>query len=318
MGARSQIAILAALATVALWALPATGAAGPVQCGDTITRDTTLHTDVLCSFGGVALTIGADRVTLDLGGHSVNEEIVVDGHNRVTIRNGRPFAVTLRDSNRSRLLDLHLGVGAVTLENSDRNLLQGNRILSTSGGIRLISSDRNLIRANDVQGIQNQGVGMDEGSDGNFLVGNSIRGEQATGVRVAGSRNTLLANDVLTGSGFSPSAIVVAGGVRNRVIYNDATAPSPDLCPGGCEPFGGVDAIFIDAASIRTLVLGNVAHDSGDDGIDVESPTTKLKANTANSNGDLGIEAVAGLRGARGNTAEANGNPLQCLNVFCR
>ena len=45
-----------------------------VQCGDVVTQDTTLDSDVVCegeSYGVTAITIAADNVTLDLGGHAV-------------------------------------------------------------------------------------------------------------------------------------------------------------------------------------------------------------------------------------------------------
>ena len=44
--------------------------AATVSCGSVITTSTTLTTDLTCGPGD-ALTIGADNVTLDLGGHTV-------------------------------------------------------------------------------------------------------------------------------------------------------------------------------------------------------------------------------------------------------
>jgi hypothetical protein len=45
--------------------------ASPVACGDTITHDTTLHNDLTnCTTDG--LVIGADNITLDLNGHTID------------------------------------------------------------------------------------------------------------------------------------------------------------------------------------------------------------------------------------------------------
>jgi hypothetical protein len=45
--------------------------AGPVSCGDTITADTTLDTDLVdCPNNGIV--IGADDITLDLNGHTID------------------------------------------------------------------------------------------------------------------------------------------------------------------------------------------------------------------------------------------------------
>ena len=78
------------------------------------------------------------------------------------------------------------------------------------------------------------------------------------------------------------------------------------------------DGIHVDPAPTGTVVSGNVALGSGDDGIEVAAPGTRLRANRANHNHDLGIDAVAGVLDAGANQARANGNPLQCVNVFCR
>src|SRR3954447_20692546 len=54
------------MVTCALCATPAV--ANHMSCGDTITQDTTLDGDLECDQG---LTIGADDVTLDLGGYTI-------------------------------------------------------------------------------------------------------------------------------------------------------------------------------------------------------------------------------------------------------
>jgi hypothetical protein len=57
----------ALLGLVALGAAPA--AASHVACGDTLTVDTRLDSDLACP--GDGLVIAADGVTLDLGGHTI-------------------------------------------------------------------------------------------------------------------------------------------------------------------------------------------------------------------------------------------------------
>ena len=64
-----------ALLTGAIPCLPAISAsqasASPVSCGDTITTDTTLDSDLIdCPNNGII--IGADDVTLDLNGHTID------------------------------------------------------------------------------------------------------------------------------------------------------------------------------------------------------------------------------------------------------
>jgi parallel beta-helix repeat protein len=86
-----------AVATVlALVSSPQVALADPVNCGDVITADTTLEADLYCP-AGYGLAIGANGVTLDLGGHTLRGELATSwpyygvgiwGRNRVTIKNG--------------------------------------------------------------------------------------------------------------------------------------------------------------------------------------------------------------------------------------
>src|SRR5215217_4952654 len=95
--------------------------ASHVSCGDTITADTTLDSD-LVDCPGNGIVIGADDVTLDLNGHTIDGDGVLGcdelygcdfgvdntaGHDGVTIENGsiRDFAtaVFVLDASHNRL-----------------------------------------------------------------------------------------------------------------------------------------------------------------------------------------------------------------------
>src|SRR3954454_6056172 len=107
------------------------GSTPKVRCGQVITRDTTLRKDLL-DCPGTALTIGADGVTLDLGGHVVDgtnapggEGIAVDGHPHATIVHGtvRDFrlnGIALRDAPGSAVRDVTVRrIGAGGQEGED-------------------------------------------------------------------------------------------------------------------------------------------------------------------------------------------------------
>src|SRR5918995_4880123 len=75
--------VIFALAVAGLMAFGASQAsASHVSCGDVITEDTTLDSDLDCGdlSGGAppALTIGADGVTLDLNGHTISTACETD------------------------------------------------------------------------------------------------------------------------------------------------------------------------------------------------------------------------------------------------
>src|SRR5436190_9655677 len=69
---RVPLAVILILAVLGVIALSGSSAhAVTVSCGDTITTDTTLHKDLVnCPNNGIL--IGADNVTLDLNGHTID------------------------------------------------------------------------------------------------------------------------------------------------------------------------------------------------------------------------------------------------------
>src|SRR3954465_11436021 len=101
---RLALAVVALLGLSALANAPAHGRQALLSCGDTITSDTTLQADLTnCQSSGII--IGADDVTLDLNGHTIegdgtrdstcdpNNEfcdlgVVAEGHSGLVIKNG--------------------------------------------------------------------------------------------------------------------------------------------------------------------------------------------------------------------------------------
>src|SRR5690349_11685462 len=73
-------------------AAPAAAAAAPVQCGAVLTASTTLRANLTCT--GDGLVIGADGITLNLGGHTVRGSgtgagIRIDTpRQNITVKNG--------------------------------------------------------------------------------------------------------------------------------------------------------------------------------------------------------------------------------------
>src|SRR5689334_13099778 len=89
--ARTHLLALAAGGCLCLGATTAGAGTPALVCGSTLTRSTTLRSDLLhCP--GTALVIGADGITVDLGGHAISgtnaagsEGIADDGHAAVHI-----------------------------------------------------------------------------------------------------------------------------------------------------------------------------------------------------------------------------------------
>lgn len=293
-----------AAALVVLFTVPGAALASHVECGDVITKDTTLDSDVECKVGdtgaigpdgqGYALLIGADGIRLDLAGHEVlglpmlaGYEIYpvgILGHDHVTVANGTMREqLTLRDADHNRLVNLvvfSFVSSGIRLDASRHNVIERVRASSSFGDpMQLINgSDRNRVRYSDFGGEQ---TGIDvRASDGNVFRHNTIGGYDVGLWVRSGSDRTVVRHNELS-SGYMGDGLRVAAGSR------------------------------------FTRVRGNTSSGNQDDGFDIDEPTTRLEGNTANNNGDLGIEAVSGVFG-RGNVASGNGNPLQCTGVVCR
>lgn len=156
-------------------AAPAVGAPPAIRCGSVITQSVTLAADVgPCAKGG--LVIGADNITVDLGGFRVfgkdNKDkdgigILVSGRTGVTVRNG---VVTFFDAGVAIA-----GGSANTVE----DLLLNRNIGPSNGdfgdGVAVSSSSGNIIRDNNVTyNGPFDGIGLFGASTGNTIEGNFV------------------------------------------------------------------------------------------------------------------------------------------------
>ena len=329
----------AALAALAFFALSATQAlATHVQCGDVITQDTTLDSDLL-NCPGAGVVIGADNVTLDLNGHVIQGnglgtlsscEVdagvangaqfgcppLLEGHDGVTINNGvvRDFRV------------------GVSFDGASFGKVHGLTVADALQGISLQGGARgNLVTRNSISRTQDA-ISLIEAGPDNRIEQNSAFDNRSVftgaGIYIHGSadgnrieRNLLAGNDVGL---FASDAFGVTLIKGNSVLDNDVgiwliesqnkriegnhvlrSNGSPDrFTPGG-------DGISVDDRGNE--IVGNISSLNRDDGIEVTVHADNTVArNHANRNGDLGIEAVVGVSGS-GNRAKHNGNPAQCV-----
>lgn len=222
--------VLLAAAMLAVSAAPAWG--NHVQCGDTITQDTRLDGDLIdCPGNGIV--IGADGITLDLGGHTIDgvgsqnlEPCQVGirngptftstcapstetGHHDVTLRNGivRQFdaGVVVTEASRNVLRGLTVSgsnfAAAIVGESEDtsieRNLLRDNR--GFAGALNLFAVTRIRISGNVVSGNGYSGIETDGIRDSLIERNSFIRNVQA-GFHLHGTRNNVISHNWATGS----------------------------------------------------------------------------------------------------------------------
>jgi hypothetical protein len=182
---RRLLGFLGALAAIStVFSLSAGQAlATTVHCGDVIAQDTTLDSDLACSSEPM-LTIGADNVTLDLGGHALRWEGSGIG-TAVSSTCCPPRAgVTVKDGTIER--------GDINLVLPDRPTVRNLRLIG--GGSILFDASTASIEDNEILGVGDSG-GIYVGTFG----GNQIR------------RNRII-------GGFGISLQFASGSVMNNVI----------------------------------------------------------------------------------------------------
>jgi parallel beta-helix repeat protein len=218
---------------LSLTALVGPAAAGHVACGDVITEDTTLDSNVgPCT--GTGLVIGADGVTLNLGGHRVfgtnqpgeGPGILIEDRQNVSVANGTVqffdagVAILGGGSNRvGRIQALDnvgsgatdFGDGIAVSDSADnlivQNIARGNGIYSGIGIFGAASTgnviDRNLVEGNDILTSptgpqQDDGIRLEPFTSFNVVTNNRVYDNGLDGIAIfaRSTDNVVRRNDI--------------------------------------------------------------------------------------------------------------------------
>ena len=246
-------------------AAPSIARLGPA-CGDTITTDTTLIADLVdCPSNG--LVIGADDITLDLNGHTIDGDgalvdpcedetcdVGVDngaGYSNVTVVGGtvKEFGFGIRvgggDDNRLSRLTVtdNILAGILVFESThlrvEHNAVTRNGLDTDFSGIAAFAMADGVLVRNRV--ADNGDIGLfAEGIDGNRIVGNTFSGNPEAGLLFEGSGNVVSRNRLIGGA----DGIVLAGD-DNAVSRNHITGvPGCPGCGFGISFEGGFRNVF--------------------------------------------------------------------------
>jgi parallel beta-helix repeat protein len=212
-----------------------------VSCGDTITVDTTLDSDLIdCPNNGIV--IGADNITLDLNGHTVagngepvkpcpKEEfcdvgLLNDGHHGVAVRHGsvRDFGVGvfIGTARHARVLGISSSrnpLFGIVVDASARSLVLNNSASGNVGpdgdGIGVFGSHHVLILHNSIR--RNGQLGIHVAESTHILIGENVISRNPTAISLEANRNVVSRNRVSrngNGIGIAGNRNVVRG---NRV-----------------------------------------------------------------------------------------------------
>jgi parallel beta-helix repeat protein len=245
----------------------------PLTCGDVVTVDTVLHTDLVdCPDNG--LVIGADGVRIDLNGHRIsgdsalNEQCAPDevcdvgidnsaGHRDVVIKNGtlRDFAVGIlvigaRDNRLTRLRvsqSLFSGLIVVDADHTEiqHSTVTANGLTTDQAGIAVFASRGTGIEHDVVSGNGDIGLFAVEGTDSSRIAHSVFADNFEAGIILEGSDNQVAKNRFRRNG----DGLVVAGDgnvIRGNHV-NDTLG-----CDGECG-----NAISFEGGS-NNLVQGNL------------------------------------------------------------
>jgi parallel beta-helix repeat protein len=296
MSLRRRIVLGLATLLVALPATPALAGGGrpAPRCGQTVTASLTLTRD-LVGCPGHGLVVGADGITIDLGGHAlggVNAPgsigVLVDGHAGVRVVNGAigdffAAGVSLHASPNAVVRDLRvrrIGAGGVEGQTSAGVLVDG------SPGTRVVDS---VVR-NDVEAYQSDGVDV-LSSPGTELRGNRLERNSWNGAVVIGSPGTRVTGNELNGNG------------NNGLEVNGASDDTVVACNHAA---GNVQFGLVVGASSNARVVGNQVSGNPAAGIlSFDLSDGLLAGNTVTGNG-VGLLLAGGEHGSHGNRVLAN------------
>jgi hypothetical protein len=178
-----------ALAVGGMVALAGPASAVTLNCGDTVTSSVTLSNDVgPCTGNG--LIIGADNVTLNLGGHTVsgsnttntttNEQvgILIQGVRNVVVQNGTVtgfdagVAITKGTKNQVINVNVHDNINHSSLVNAPG---AATNHCNFGDGIVVTNSSKNIIKNNTAyHNGPFDGIGLVGNSDSNIVSGNHV------------------------------------------------------------------------------------------------------------------------------------------------
>jgi hypothetical protein len=303
---------------LALFVLPTAAQAQEPACGDVLTHSVRLDADLTCAPGDTALTIGADGIVIDLGGHAITgASLAVDGRggfDDVIVRGGelRDNDLGIRlagvDDGRLAHLDISGGLEGVSAIGGERLSVRDVDSCATFNPIVLSDETGDAVRRSRACGAE---TGMTVTRSDDIIVADSeFEDNVRVGLRLSGTDDSVVRYSSASGNrrvGFS----VGAGSTGVRMIENEARHNAT-----GME---------VEAGATGTRLRGNVASVNDappflgflpTDGIDVFEPTTVLTDNVARRNPGFGIYAPNGAVDGGGNRASGNGAG-DCVNVSC-
>jgi parallel beta-helix repeat protein len=287
------------------WTITSAPVAATVGCGEILVQSTLVLNDLI-DCGGHGLIVGANGITIDLNGHSIDgvgldAGILNNGYDSVTITNG---SISEFD------------YGILLNPGTALNVVAGMRLeLNQEAGIGLSDADQggvgNTVRENTL--VSNSvGIGLYSNTRFASIHNNAFAANAADAILVEFSSDNRIERNEITGS--SGSAILMVGGGNNTVSENTlwlnngfGIAAGEELLPSNgniiqrntiTDGQGGISVVD----SLDNQVLFNTVSGSTGPGVVLElARSTTVRGNNLSSNAGGII-----LGESSGNLIEAN------------
>jgi len=308
--ARSLLGLVAASAGVGIVVAPAASALGSVTCGAVITENVKLTADLDCSGdtpapGAAILTVGADRIKIDLNGYSIidgddeyHSLINVDGRHNVRVENGslvggQHSGLRIHDAHQVTVHRLHVSDVATSVGDPD-----------DTAGISVEGSRKVHLHRVTVTGNADDGMYVAGSQDVHVHHANSSNndddGLDAEAVARMDVKHSTFSNNDGDGLEADDSPNLHLDGVV--ADDNDGDGIDLDTVNNARVHKVSVDGSGDDGLEINDSANVRVHHsefsNSDDDGIDVDSSTLHIDRVAVHGNNDDGlyIEDSAGFR----------------------
>ncbi len=342
-----KLLVLLGVVVATIGGVVAPSSAAPPSCGTVITRSTTLTADLLgCTSDG--LIIGASRLTLDLGGHTLGGAtgngsvgIRIAGRQDVKIVNGSiagfDTGIAVADSKRVTVRDVTVSseVTGVRFDGVDHSYIRSSSITGVFDSILLVDSDDNEVSDTSGHGDADSRSAIRlEDSHGNVIRDGSFTNSNGPNVQLVDSDDNRVEGTNAGGS--NTAGIELVRSDDNRIRRNVTASESEsvnvvDSDGNQIDDNDGGGSLLIVSGSTDTRVRDNVANglvvrDSDDttatdnvladssfsrpDGLTVDalSTGTDLVGNRVSDFDDDGIDVDAAGTYLRRNRADGNGD----------
>ena len=330
---RARMGILGTVSVVAM-AIGVGPAQAALECGDTITSDKTLRSDLECPLDTNGLLIDGSGVTLDMNGHTISaapqadtSALQVEGSENVKVVDGklRGFNVGLNVSASTDVtakgLDIRKaqGTGGVRDAGQPRPGPERHRARARRDrSVHLNSTDHIKIAGNDFRNL-----GMEIQGDNQKIVGNEISAPNEPGVDVIEGAGTELERNQISEVTGGAAIVLLADVGEVRVEENSRRGSRVRRHPHLLRVQGPATIVrnevrdvnfngFFVAGNTEVTLRDNLARGSNNgDGIHVEDDDTLIEDNRVVNNDQHGIESTSA--NGSGNVAKRNGITPQCM-----